>query len=61
MMPNFADAVSIIVGALKASKCGGLPFRLPPLLFIGPPGVGKTHFVNSVATAMATTARSDPA
>lgn len=57
-MPNFADVVAIIVGALKASQRGRLPLRLPPLLLVGPPGIGKTHFVNTIANAMQTTARS---
>jgi hypothetical protein len=60
-MPNFADVVAIIVGALKASQRGRLPLRLPPLLLVGPPGIGKTHFVNKIANAMQTMARSSSA
>lgn len=58
--PNFADAVAIILGALKASQRAGSPFRLPPLLRAGPPGAGKTHFVNAAATALQTTTRLIP-
>lgn len=58
--PNFSGPIAIILGALRASQRGAVPFSLPPILFAGPPGIGKTYFVNALARALQTTARSIP-
>jgi ATP-dependent Lon protease len=58
--PNFSGPIAVILGALRASQRGAVPFGLPPLLFAGPPGIGKTYFVNALAGALQTTARSIP-
>jgi len=50
--PNFA---SVINGALKshlAIRDLGSRTRLPPMLLLGPPGVGKTHFASELATIL---------
>jgi len=36
------------------------PVRLPPLLLYGPPGVGKTHFCESLATVLGVPVRRHP-
>jgi ATP-dependent Lon protease len=58
--PNFSDPIAIILGALRTSQRGGVAFQLPPFLFVGPPGIGKTHFANSLARQLRTTGRSIP-
>jgi ATP-dependent Lon protease len=58
--PNFSDPAKIIIGAITASKLSGAGLRLPPMLFVGPPGIGKTHFMHATASALATTARTIP-
>ena len=52
--PNFQDAIGIVIRAANLSFLTGSPFSLPPLLLIGPPGVGKSYFARQVAEALGT-------
>jgi ATP-dependent Lon protease len=47
--PNFAEVVDVISGAAALSSLDQSGFRLPPLLLLGPPGIGKTHFAAELA------------
>lgn len=50
--PNFSAAIDYLRSELGMSITGGADnWRLSPILFSGPPGVGKTHFAKSLAEA----------
>lgn len=48
-MPNFVKPLRIVRNALAMAEATGKPVRIPPLLLLGPPGVGKTYFSQSLA------------
>lgn len=48
-LPNFVKPIRIVRNALALAATTGKPVRIPPLLLIGPPGVGKTYFSQSLA------------
>lgn len=50
--PNFAAPIAHVRNRLLLSKRNGSPPRIPPMLLLGPPGVGKTHFTKALADAM---------
>lgn len=43
-LPAFRSAIDIIARAFEASEATGAPPVVPPILLVGPPGVGKSHF-----------------
>lgn len=50
--PNFSDVLDSVV-APHVKLCAKNPaHRLPPILLVGPPGVGKTLFSAAIATAL---------
>jgi ATP-dependent Lon protease len=51
-MPNFSSVVEEIKGYVALSRKTVQPLRIPPLLLLGPPGVGKSHFCRRLAEAM---------
>ena len=51
--PNFTEVVNLISASAALSSLENSGFSFPPLLLLGPPGIGKTHF----ATALASIAR----
>ena len=51
--PNFTEVVNLISASAALSSLEDSGFSFPPLLLLGPPGIGKTHF----ATALASIAR----
>jgi ATP-dependent Lon protease len=51
--PNFSEAGGVVLRAIALSMQTDTPLSIPPLLFLGPPGVGKTFFSRSLAHALA--------
>lgn len=49
LMPNFRGPIRMLRNALALSSATGQPARVPPMLLLGPPGVGKTYFSRNVA------------
>ncbi len=58
--PNFQALFAIVIAAAQASRHAGMPFRLPPLLLVGPPGAGKSRAAHLVAGALGTNAEKVP-
>lgn len=52
--PNFAEVVEFIRNQLALSSVGNLALRLPPILLVGPPGVGKSEFLLTIASDLST-------
>ena len=48
-MPNLSKVIERIEACCALSAFARKPLRIPPLLLVGPPGVGKTHFAKCVA------------
>lgn len=55
--PNFKAVTSYIVDRITLAKAGLVEFRFPPLLLVGPPGTGKSHFASKLAVAMGVASR----
>lgn len=51
MAPNFSDVAGVIVRAATLSFLTGSPLAIPPILLLGPPGVGKSFVARQLATA----------
>lgn len=51
-MPNFKGVIEHIRNHLVLLKLTGAPLALPPILLLGPPGVGKTHFAKAISKSL---------
>ena len=51
-LPNFREPISLLRNALALGEVSRGPVRVPPMLLLGPPGVGKTLFSHRVAELM---------
>lgn len=50
--PSFRDVVALIERQVKLSIKRKAPLHIPPILMFGDPGIGKTHFAQSLAKAL---------
>lgn len=48
-MPHFKAPLRLLKHTLALAEVAPRPIRIPPMLLLGPPGVGKTHFSQQVA------------
>ena len=53
-MPNFAVVVEAVQRAMALADFTGQPLMLQPILLLGEPGVGKTHFTQRLAEVLQT-------
>ncbi len=53
--PNFAGVLQVVRTAVAAALHTTTPLRLPPLLLLGAPGIGKSFIANRLAKALGTT------
>jgi ATP-dependent Lon protease len=52
--PNFDRLLGIIAQTMRASLAANAPVRLPPLLLLGPPGIGKSFVAARLARILGT-------
>ena len=50
--PGFVKIIALVERAAALSMVAGTGIALPPLLLVGPPGLGKTHFSRRLAAAL---------
>jgi len=51
-MPNFHEVLASVRSQCAMAAQTGTPLRITPLLLVGPPGVGKSHFALKLADAL---------
>ncbi|MBB4199641.1 hypothetical protein CCR94_07200 [Rhodoblastus sphagnicola] len=52
--PNLGPLVKLFIREAMSSRRTGSPMTMPPLLLLGPPGVGKTYVAKRLAIAIGT-------
>lgn len=52
--PNFSDVIDDLKKFLALAVSGNEAVNFPPLLLLGEPGIGKTHFAKRLAQALGT-------
>jgi ATP-dependent Lon protease len=51
-MPHFGEVIDELSDQVALAHTARRPLRAQPLLLLGPPGVGKSHFCNQLADAL---------
>ena len=54
-MKHFDAVIGIVERAVLQSAFTGRPLRMPPILMVSPPGLGKTFYCRALAEALRTT------
>ena len=54
-MKHFDAVTGIVERSVRQSAFTGRPLRMPPILMVSPPGLGKTYYCRQVAQALRTT------
>ncbi|MGX8882475.1 AAA family ATPase [Methylovorus sp. SPW-M1] len=52
--PNFKETIELVCSSVALAKLGDGRLEIPPLLLIGPPGIGKTQVANEIASLIKT-------
>ena len=50
--PGFVEIIALVERATALPMAAGTGIALPPILLVGPPGLGKTHFSRRLAAAL---------
>jgi ATP-dependent Lon protease len=53
-LPNFADALDDLKRHVALAQDAGDGIEITPMLLLGPPGIGKTHFARQLADLLGT-------
>jgi ATP-dependent Lon protease len=53
--PQFESVIGVVANAAAMSFVTGRPLQIPPILLLGPPGIGKTFFAKRLAAAIGST------
>ena len=53
-LPNFVEVLDDIKKHIALCSSSNDPMELPPMLLLGEPGIGKTHFCRRIAQLLAT-------
>ena len=58
--PHFSEVIQFVADRIAMQKVSRRPVRLPPMMLFGPPGVGKTHFCEALASVLHVPVRRHP-
>lgn len=58
--PHFSEVIRFVADRLALAKASRRPVGIPPMLLVGPPGVGKTHFCEALAHVLGVPVRRHP-